>query len=57
MGFLFWRYSMKTKLQMKKEKLAKKLGVKDITPGSLIRKANSLPKPNTKLGLSIRGLI
>lgn len=48
---------MKTKLQMKKEKLAKKLGVKDITPGSLIRKANSLPKPNTKLGLSIRGLI
>jgi len=45
------------KLQIKKYKMHRKLKVKDQTPGSLIKKANSLPKSNTKVGLAMRGLI
>lgn len=45
------------KLQKKKARLHKKLKVKDEEPGALISKTNKLPKPNTKLGLAIRGLI
>jgi hypothetical protein len=45
------------KLTTKKAKLHKKMRVKDQTPGSLIKKANSLPKANTRLGVAIRGLI
>lgn len=45
------------KLATKKARMHKKLRVKDQQPGALIKKANTLPKPNTKIGLAIRGLI
>ena len=45
------------KLETRKAKLHKKLKVKNQEPGALIRKVNELPKPNTKIGLAIRGLI
>lgn len=51
------------KLAKRKEKLHKKMRVKDTTPGALIRRANTLktskelPSPHTLRGLGIRGLI
>ena len=57
MGFLFYPKIMQTKLSKKKARLKKKLKVSDDTPGALIAKANTLPKPGTQQGLAARGLI
>lgn len=45
------------KLKRQKTELHKKLRVKDERPGALIERMNRLPKPKTKLGIAVRGLI